>query len=235
MQAVILAGGLATRLGERTRDLPKALLPIAGRPFLAWQLEALARCGFHELLLCIGHFGDQIRDFLGDGAAFGVTVAYSEDGPQLLGTGGALRHALGLLAPSFLLTYGDSYLPFDYAAPLRDLEAHPEALGTMSVFRNDGAWASSNAAVLEDRVLRYEKGSTDPALRYIDYGALALRRSVIARRPAEIAFGLDELQSELARGGSLRAYTVGERFYEIGSELGIRDLEQKLAGGPHQA
>ncbi len=82
---------------------------------------------------------------MGDGAAFGVTVAYSEDGPQLLGTGGALRRALDLLEPTFLLTYGDSYLPFDYTAPLRDLNAHPDALGTMSVFQNQGAWITVTA------------------------------------------------------------------------------------------
>ena len=231
MQAVILAGGLATRLGERTKALPKALLPIAGRPFLAWQLEAIARCGFTEVVLCIGHFADQIREFLGDGAAFGVTVAYSEDGPRLLGTGGALRHALPLLEPSFLVTYGDSYLPFDYAAPMRDLETHPESSGTMSVFLNDGAWDRSNTEVHGDHVARYEKQGTDPALRYIDYGALALRRSVIAARPPNTVFGLDEVQGELARAAQLRAHLASERFYEIGSELGIRDLEARLASG----
>jgi MurNAc alpha-1-phosphate uridylyltransferase len=229
MQVVILAGGLATRLGERTRALPKALLPIANKPFLAWQLEAIGRSGFREVVLCISHFGSQIREFLGDGAAFGVTVAYSDDGPRLLGTGGALRHALHLLAPTFLVTYGDSYLPFDYSAPLRDLEAHPDALGTMSVFRNDGLWDSSNTEVQGDAVVRYQKGGTDPALTNIDYGALALRRVVIAKRAPEVAFGLDQVQAELAASNRLRAYSAEERFYEIGSELGIRDLEAKLA------
>jgi MurNAc alpha-1-phosphate uridylyltransferase len=231
MQAVILAGGLATRLGERARELPKALLPIAGKPFLAWQIAALARSGFSEVVLCIAHFGAQIRDFLGDGAAFGVTAAYSEDGPELLGTGGALRRALPLLGASFLVTYGDSYLPFDYAAPLRDLNAHPEALGTMSVFENNDAWDSSNTEVRGETVLRYEKGGMDAALRYIDYGALALRRSVLTERPADVRFGLEQVQAELARAGTLRAYPASERFYEIGSELGIRDLEAKLASG----
>jgi NDP-sugar pyrophosphorylase family protein len=232
MQAVILAGGLGTRLGERARELPKALMPIAGKPFLAWQMQALARSGFSEVVLCIAHLGAQIRDFLGDGAAFGVTVAYSEDGPERLGTGGALRRALPLLAASFLVTYGDSYLPFDYAAPLRDLEAHPQALGTMSVFENDGAWDKSNTEVRGDAVVRYEKGGSDAALRFIDYGAIALRRAVLAERPADVRFGLDQVQAELARAGKLRAYTASERFYEIGSERGIRDLEAKLASGP---
>ncbi len=229
MQAVILAGGLATRLGERTRVLPKALLPIAGRPFLAWQLEALARSGFSEVVLCISHLGEQIRDFLGDGASFALTVAYSEDGPRLLGTGGALRRALGLLAPRFLVTYGDSYLPFDYSAPLRDLEAHPEALGTMSVFENAGAWDKSNSEVRGEIVVRYEKDGHDAALRYIDYGAIALRREVIAEYPQESAFGLDQVQSELSRHGKLRAFSAQKRFYEIGSDAGIRDLEALLS------
>ena len=229
-QVVILAGGLGTRLGARVERLPKALLPIAGRPFLAWQIELLARCGFRDVLLCVGHFGEQIRDFLGGGAALGVTAAYSDDGPALLGTGGALRRALGLLEPTFLVTYGDSYLPFDYGAPLRDLEAHPQALGTMSVFHNDGAWDQSNSAVQGERVVRYQKGTNDAELRYIDYGAIALRRSVIAERASDQPFGLESIQSELAQSGKLRAYEAHQRFYEIGSEAGVRDLEAQLAG-----
>ncbi|MET0790331.1 MAG: NTP transferase domain-containing protein [Polyangiaceae bacterium] len=232
MQAVILAGGLATRLGRRTEHLPKALIAIAGRPFLAWQLEALARSGFRQVVLCIGHLGEQVRDFLGDGAAFGVTVAYSQDGPRLLGTGGALRHALDLLEPTFLITYGDSYLPFDYAAPVRDLEAHPDALGTMSVFLNDGAWGESNCALEGERVSAYQKGGQQPNLRFIDYGAIALRRSVLAQREADSAFAFESIQSELASAGKLRAYQARDRFYEVGSEAGIRDLEAKLEQGP---
>lgn len=230
MQAVILAGGLGTRLGARTRDLPKALIPIAGRPFLAWLVEALKRTGYSQLVLCIGHHGEQIVEFLGNGAGFGLDVSYSKDGERLLGTGGAIRQALGrdLLAESFLVTYGDSYLPFDYAAPLRDLQAHPEALGTMSVFENHGAWDASNTAIGRGLVLRYEKGVQDSALTHIDYGAIALRRSVFAEQPSQVAFGLDTLQHELAKAGQLRAFEAMERFYEVGSERGIADLEQKL-------
>ena len=233
MQAVILAGGLGTRLGARTRDLPKALLPIAGRPFLAWLVEALVRSGYLQLLLCIGHHGQQIVDHLGNGAGYGLEVAYSQDGERLLGTGGAIRQALSrdLLSDSFLVTYGDSYLPFDYAAPLRDLQAHPAALGTMSVFENHGAWDASNCAIGRGLVLRYEKGVQDSALTHIDYGAIALRRSVIAEQPPQVAFGLDLLQHQLAKAGQLRAFEATERFYEVGSERGIEDLERKLSSG----
>ena len=144
LTAVILAGGLATRLGDTTRSTPKALLPVAGRPFLAWQLDRLVRSGFGEALILTGYLGDAVASFVGDGSAFGLRLRTRSDGPVLLGTAGALRHALDALDDDFLVTYGDSYLPFDYSAPLADLRAHPEALGTMSVFPNAGRWDASN-------------------------------------------------------------------------------------------
>jgi len=211
-----------------TLKTPKALLDVAGRPFIAWQLERLAECGYSDVVICVGFLGERIREFVGDGQHFDLNVAYSDDGPRLLGTAGALRAALNFLAPTFLVTYGDSYLPFDYAAPLRDLDAAPNALGTLSVFRNAGMWDESNTAVEQDRVLRYEKSQKDPALDHIDYGALALRRSVIEVLREGEPHGLDVIQTRLAKDGVLRAYTAEQRFYEIGSADGLRDLEKHL-------
>jgi NDP-sugar pyrophosphorylase family protein len=229
MQVVILAGGLATRLGDATRTVPKSLLGVAGRPFLAWQLELLARSGFQNVLVLTGHLGDAIASFLGDGSAFGVRARTIGDGPELLGTAGALRHALDALDDEFLVTYGDSYLPFDYAAPLVDLRAHPEALATMSVFPNAGRWDTSNVEVRGQSVIRYEKGSDDPSLDHIDYGAIALRRTVVAEIPAGVALGLPRIQADLARRGALRAYVAPQRFYEIGSPAGLAELDRLLS------
>jgi NDP-sugar pyrophosphorylase family protein len=228
MQAVILAGGLATRLGDLAKSTPKSLIPVAGRPFLEHQLELLRRSGFTRVLLCIGHLGDKIRDFAGDGRRFGVHVDYAEDGPAPLGTAGALRAARGSLAPQFLVTYGDSYLPFDYASPLRDLLAHPDASGTMAVFENHGRFDASNTEVRGELVVRYEKGVAGAGLHHIDYGATALRREVIAALAPGTSIGLDRVQSELARAGKLRALVATERFYEIGSHAGIAELEAFL-------
>jgi NDP-sugar pyrophosphorylase family protein len=235
-QAVVLAGGLATRLGERTRRLPKFLLPVAGRPFAAWLLERLRRSGFSEVVLCIGHLGAEIRDLLGDGSAFGLTLRYSDDGEQLLGTGGALRQALGLLAPRTLVTYGDSFLPFDYQAPLRDLEQHPEAAGTLAVYRNDNRFDRSNVRVVGDRCVEYRKTPRheppDPSLRDIDYGAMALCRSAIEATDLEPPFGLERIQAALAASGTLRAYRAERRFFEIGSAEGLAALEAELTRCP---
>ena len=76
----ILAGGVGSRLGEAVGQVPKPMLPVAGRPFLFHQLELLAREGADEVVLCIGYLGDVIRHAVGDGSAFGLRVAYSDDG-----------------------------------------------------------------------------------------------------------------------------------------------------------
>lgn len=228
---MVLCGGLATRMYPRTRDIPKFLLPVAGRPFAHHLLARLAEAGYEDVVLCIGHLGDAIREDLGDGAAFGLRLAYADEGEIRLGTAGALRRALPHLGEAFLVTYGDSYLPFDYGAPLADLETHAEARGTMSVFPNEDRWDDSNCAIADGRVIRYQKRSPgearDPALRYIDYGAIALRREVVEAFP-EGPGDLAPVLSRLAAEGALRALVARERFYEIGSEAGYHELAALL-------
>jgi NDP-sugar pyrophosphorylase family protein len=230
MQAVVLAGGLATRMRPRTLTIAKAMLDVAGRPFIDWQLEKLRACGFNDVVLCVAHLGEQIEAHVGAGERFGVRVRYSNEGPTLLGTAGALRVALPMLDPTFLVTYGDSYLPFDYGEPLRVLRAHDDCDGVMSVFLNGGRWDSSNVVVdpTGTRVARYEKGKNDPAFDHIDYGAIALRRTVIEPLPAGERHGLEAIQEALARTGRMRAVVAKERFYEIGSPEGLLALDTRL-------
>jgi MurNAc alpha-1-phosphate uridylyltransferase len=232
VQAVVLAGGLATRMRPRTLTVPKSMLEVAGRPFVDWQLERLAESGFDQVVMCIAHLGEQIRAHVGDGSALGVKVAWAEEGPTLLGTAGALRAALPLLADEFLVTYGDSYLPFDYGDPLRVLESHDDCDGVMAIFKNDGKWDVSNVKSDGAWVLRYEKGAglSDPAFDCIDYGATALRRRVIAEIDAhsDRPVGLDALQRDLAQRKRLRACVARARFFEIGSPEGLAELDGHL-------
>jgi NDP-sugar pyrophosphorylase family protein len=168
-------------------------------------------------------------------------VTYADEGDKLLGTAGALRRAAADLEPEFLVTYGDSFLPFDYAAPLRLLRARDDADAVMAVFKNDGKWDKSNTSVRADApgelwVDRYEKGTTDPALDHIDYGATALRRDVILAIPPETPWGLDQVQADLAKRRRLRAFAAHARFFEIGSEAGLMELDRELSArpkGPH--
>lgn len=229
MQVVILAGGLATRMRPETESTPKSLLLVNGRPFVDWQLDRLASSGARSVVMLVGYLGEQIETHVRRALDRGLMVAYSYDGEQLSGTGGALRRALARLEPEFVLTYGDSYLPFDYAAPLLDLRAHPEAVATMSVYRNRGQLGPSNVAIEGDWVSKYEKGASDPELDCIDYGAIALRRSALEGIEDGAVWGLEALWKKLARKRQLRALTVPERFYEIGSPEGRAELERHLA------
>ncbi|MFB3892146.1 MAG: sugar phosphate nucleotidyltransferase [Phycisphaerae bacterium] len=116
LPVAILAGGLATRLGPLTKAMPKSLLDVAGEPFIAHQLHLLKSRGARRVVLCVGYLGEMIQDFVKDGAAFGLEVAFSFDGPKLLGTGGAIKRAIALLGDEFFVMYGDSYLRCDYRA-----------------------------------------------------------------------------------------------------------------------
>lgn len=231
-QVVVLAGGLATRMRPLTLTVPKSMLEVAGRPFVAWQLEKLARAGFDDCVMCVGHLSEPLEAFVGDGSRFGLRVRWSREGESRLGTGGALKLASALLEPEFVLTYGDSYLPFDYREVLDALRAHPDAEAVMSVFENGGQFDASNVVIEGDRVARYEKGVRDPAFRFIDYGALGLRRAFATQLPD----GASDLAPALAaavRRGSVRAVVARERFYEIGSPAGLADLEARLTATSH--
>jgi N-acetyl-alpha-D-muramate 1-phosphate uridylyltransferase len=116
LPVVILAGGLATRLRPITETIPKALVEVAGLPFLEHQIDLLKRNAIAEVILCVGYLGEMIEQRYGDGKALGIRIAYSFDGPKLLGTGGAIKRALALLPDAFFVLYGDSYLPVDYRA-----------------------------------------------------------------------------------------------------------------------
>src|SRR5262249_30727494 len=117
--AVILCGGLGTRLRGVLADRPKGLAPVAGRPFLELQIELLRDAGLRRFVLCVGHMAEQIADHFGDGSALGVRVDYSVERGGLLGTAGALKLAADHFAPRALVFNGDTYLAADYSALLR--------------------------------------------------------------------------------------------------------------------
>ncbi|MDB5354444.1 MAG: nucleotidyl transferase [Phycisphaerales bacterium] len=119
----LLAGGLATRLRPITQAIPKALVDVGGRPFIDHQLSLLARHGVRDVVLCLGHLGAQVEEYVGDGSSHGLNVRYSYDGETLVGTAGALRWALPMLGDVFWVMYGDSYMDIDYPAVLKHFEA----------------------------------------------------------------------------------------------------------------
>ncbi|MEO8593463.1 MAG: sugar phosphate nucleotidyltransferase [Candidatus Solibacter sp.] len=223
----ILAGGLATRLRPVTETIPKALIEVAGEPFLAHQLRLLRTNGFQRVVMLVGYLGEQIQAFAGDGRNFGLAVEYVFDGPRLLGTAGALKRALPMLGEEFAVIYGDSYLRCDYAAAL-DAFRKSGKLGLMTVYRNEGLWDTSNVEFTAGRIAVYDKASRTPAMRHIDYGLGAFRAPAFDDVPDGVPYDLAAVYRDLLRRGELAAWESPERFYEIGSLAGIADLERFL-------
>jgi N-acetyl-alpha-D-muramate 1-phosphate uridylyltransferase len=224
----ILAGGIASRMRPYTDAMPKALLPVAGHPFIGHQLSLLRDQGVTDVVLCVGHLGEQIREFVGDGGEWRMRVSYSFDGPALLGTGGALRQALPLLGDTCFVLYGDSYLRCDFAAVARAF-AESNRAGLMTVFRNDNTLEPSNVKFDRGEILAYDKTSPSPDMRHIDYGLSVFAARAVARYPEGERFDLSHIHKELVAAHQLAGFEVSERFFEIGSPQGLRDTETLLS------
>ena len=221
----ILAGGLATRLRPITQTIPKALVEVAGKPFILRQLEYLRGQGLHHVVLCVGYLGEMIQDLVGTGERFGLQVSYSLDGPTLLGTGGALKKALPLLGGHFFVLYGDSYLPVDFSeVQLVYEQSGQQAL--MTVLENGNRWDKSNVLFKGGRLVDYNKRAPTPDMAYIDYGLGVLATKVFDQYPAEEHFDLADVYQALSRQGHLAGHEVHDRFYEIGSHRGLKEAEE---------
>ena len=228
MQVAILAGGLATRLGYLTRGQPKSMVRIEERPFLEYQLEFLRKAGVRNVVLCIGHLGEQIESYFGNGALFGMSIKYSRE-PSLLGTAGALKNAEPLLEEVFFTLYGDSYLFLDFGQVLSHFRERNK-LALMTVYRNDDRYDKSNTVVEGELVKRYSKQERTEDMIHIEYGANIFSRRVLEMIPKGKTCSMEDLFPSLIEKGELLALEVKERFYEIGSLRGLEEFTTFVRG-----
>jgi NDP-sugar pyrophosphorylase family protein len=230
MQCVILAGGLATRLRPLTEKIPKTLLEIGPFPFVHYQLKHLSQQGVDRVVFCIGYKGEMIREAVGDGSQWSLQVSYSDEGPDLKGTGGALRLALEreLLDEKFFILYGDSYLPIDFGE-IWNFFLRGSEPALMTVMENQDKWDSSNAVLQGNKVKLYDKKlkSKPEGMKFVDYGLSALTRSLVAERiPTGEKFDLADLFHALSLENQLSGFEVKERFFEVGSFAGLEDFRR---------
>ena len=233
MQCIILAGGLGSRMGHRTADRPKAMIEVAGEPFIRHQLRLLSAGGIDDVVICVGYRGGLILDEVTRFCPDGMTVRCSFDGPELLGTAGAIRLAVerGLADEVFMVLYGDSYLVVNFADVWAafDDEQH---LGLMTVWRTDDTRDQSNAGVSDGKVVVYRKGAdhaNHPTMNFIDYGlGILTADTVLDMVPARVPHDLADLYETVAAKRQLQAYEVDQRFHEIGSESGLAELDRLL-------
>jgi len=226
---VILSGGLATRMRSVTETIPKAMIDIAGKPFIDRQLAILKEQQVEHVFLCIGHLGEMIESYAGDGSRYGLKLTYSYDGDKLLGTGGAIKKIEDRLGESFFVLYGDSYLEIPYA-PLVDAFLLSGKKGLMTVYENKDLYDVSNVIFQNGELVTYRKHNKVKEMRHIDYGLGILNKEAFSEFPPGKVFDLAEVYEKLASENQLLGYEVFKRFYEIGSPGGLEELRNKLEG-----
>jgi len=232
LPVALLTGGMATRLRPITETIPKALVDVAGEPFILRQLKYLREQGAQRVVLCVGHLGEMIEALVGDGAQLGLHVSYSSDGDALLGTGGALKKALPQLGDTFFVLYGDSFLPVDFAAVERAFLQRAE-LSLMTVIRNVDRWDKSNVLFEDGKLVEYNKRAPRSEMTYIDYGLGVVKACVLESYPAAHNFDLADVYQALSLEGQLSGMEVFERFYEIGSYAGLKQTQDYFLSKEH--
>lgn len=219
MQCFILMGGLGTRVQSLTQGSPKALLPIGKEPFLSLQLKWLKRLGIGDVVLLVGHRASEIFDYLKekDGDPDYPSIRFHEDGPSLLGTGGAVRNALDLADEDFFVTYGDSFLPIDLKSFMAFHKGRPENF-SMSIYKNHDQGDRSNVECLPGGRILYSKKTRTEAMHFIDYGILVLNKQAFRHKaPQSGSFDLADFLNNMSLSQDLSGFEVHTPFFEIGS------------------
>jgi NDP-sugar pyrophosphorylase family protein len=201
------------------------LIDVNGKPFIFRQLCYLKEQGISQVVLCVSYLGDMIRDLVGSGENFGLQISYSEDGPNLLGTGGALLKAIPLLGDKFFILYGDSFLPVNFFNVQEAYFKHKRQ-ALMTVLKNHNQWDKSNVLYMDGKLLEYNKHAPRPEMTHIDYGLGIVSASVLQKYPFDLPFDLAEVYQDLSFQGQLVGFEVYERFYEIGSYIGLKETKE---------
>jgi len=230
IQVVILLGGLGTRLVKEASFFPKAMVNVCGRPFLYYQLNLMRWCGFRKFLFCVGYKGIVIKNYFGNGKKLGISIKYSDEGDNLLGTAGALRKASHLLENNFMLIYGDSYMDVDYNQLLysfdKTVKSDKSLAGLMAILKNRNKYDKSNVVFRNNKLLKYDKKIYVPSMEYIDYGIAILKKRVVSGLAKGKHVGLSEIYSRLVQNGGMSAYEIKNRFREIGTSSSLNEFRR---------
>jgi len=224
LPVIILAGGLAKRMRPLTENIPKALLPVKGKPFIDLQLELLHNNKIDRVVFCLGYLGEQIEQYI-TGKNYEMDMSFSYDGASPLGTGGAVKKAAEITGEAFFVLYGDSYLEIDYNNVQRTWENSGKP-ALMTVYRNENRWDTSNVHFENNQIIRYSKTERTATMRHIDYGLGIFHKDIL--NGYGVRFDLADVYTTLAEYGKLSGYEAQNRFYEIGSPIGLKELEEHL-------
>jgi len=230
-QAVILCGGLGTRLRPLTYEIPKPMIPFGDRPFLEILVEYFKAQGIQKFVFCTGHLHDFIEEHFGDGSQYGVEIVYSVE-LEPLGTGGALLNARHLLDDKFYFAFGDSYLPLKLKHLARVQEEN-DAQGVISVYMNNDNIASNNVRIMPDgRIAEYIKINPPASMNGLEAGLSLFSKDILDHAPGRI-FSLEEaIFPKLINPGKLFGLLTNQRFYDIGTPDGLELARKAILNSP---
>ena len=237
MQAILLCGGMGTRLRSVVSDRPKPMADICGKPFLQYLLEMLRDKGITEVIFALGYMGEMIEEYFQDGSAFGLKIAYSYE-EEPLGTGGAIRNALPkILEEEVLVLNADTYFPMDYQGLYR---FHQENDGDFSLATRAVPDISRYGAVRRDaagRIMVWNEKLEDggqPLAGEINGGIYVMKKSLIA----EIPEGKQSLEQDcvpkwLSEGKRIFGLPFDGYFMDIGIPKDYQQFITDVEQGKH--
>ncbi|RMF49080.1 MAG: hypothetical protein D6755_02840 [Anaerolineae bacterium] len=235
MQAVILAGGLGTRLRSVVSDVPKPLASIHGHPFLAYQIAYLRHQGIHDFVLCVGYLHEHIMAYFEDGSRWGIRIQYAVE-ESLLGTAGALRNAQSFIDGPFLALNGDSFLEVDYTALLlfhaKRKKHFPATLGTLVLRRVENASRFGTVQLNgSGRILAFREKTGEASPAWINGGVYLLEPEILERIPVDQKTSIEKetFPALLESGDLLFGYPVNGYFMDIGTPEGYEAFKDWMA------
>ena len=227
-QALILAGGLGTRLGDLTRQVPKPMVPVGDKPFLERLLLHLQHQGLTRFVICTGYLGRQIEDYFGDGSKWNCEIVYSVE-KELLGTGGAIKKAASLLEETFLVASGDNFLDFDYRDFMKTFE-RLKPMGLLACWKVTKPGFEPNLLLDEKtgRVLDYSYRDA-AGKNFLDSGIKLFSKKILSHFPPQEKFSLEaDVMEKMAREGLLAGYPIPDHALDVGTPEGLAHVRSRL-------
>jgi NDP-sugar pyrophosphorylase family protein len=225
----ILMGGLGTRIQALSSSTPKSLIKIASRPFIDWQLDYLEDQGVQDVVLCLGHLGQDIENHIHNHPRKKLNIKLSYDGPKPLGTGGAIINALHLLTEDFFVIYGDSYFSESFSLKkMYEVYQQSSIPACMAIFHNQQNFDRSNVDFDQAPFIQYKKSKKQNSMEWIDYGISILSKKLLEPLPKALGIDLADFFQEISYKNQMIGFPATERFYEIGSYEGIAATETWL-------
>lgn len=229
-QAIILAGGMGTRMKPFTDSHPKPMYPFYGKPFIVYLVEQIQSFGIRNILILLGYMPGDIMECLKDGKEYGVNISYDIT-PVEYNTGGRLLHAQDLIEEQCLLMYCDNYCPINFQQLVRDYESNHARI-QLSAYENKDGYTKSNLLINDGLVKNYDKKRITPNLQGVDIGYAIIDKSVFQYMAGQDVNFEEVVYPEIVKQGKLFATLTKHRYYSVGSWERIKLTEQFFDNQP---